>query len=79
MVNATIQIGTLLIGFAGLSFLGLGVQVPQAEWGSMINESRAYIQLAPWAVLAPGSAVILTAMLFNYLGDTAQDLLEVKS
>jgi len=78
LVNATIQIGTMLIGFAGLSFLGIGVQVPQAEWGSMINESRAYIQLAPWAVLAPGGAVVLTAILFNYLGDTARDLLEVK-
>ncbi|WP_278184246.1 ABC transporter permease [Alkaliphilus metalliredigens] len=78
LVNATIQIGTLLIGFAGLSFLGLGVQVPQAEWGSMISESRAYVQLAPWTVLAPGSAIVLTALLFNYLGDTARDLLEVK-
>lgn len=79
LVNATIQIGTMLVGFAGLSFLGLGVQVPQAEWGSMISESRAYIQLAPWAVLAPGGAVVLTTLLFNYLGDTARDLLEVKS
>jgi len=78
LVNATIQIGTILIGFAGLSFLGLGVQVPQAEWGSMISESRAYIQLAPWAVMAPGAAVVLTTLLFNYLGDTARDLLEVK-
>ncbi|QUI25315.1 ABC transporter permease [Vallitalea pronyensis] len=78
LVNATIQMGTMLIGFAGLSFLGLGVQVPQAEWGSMISESRAYIQLAPWTVMAPGTAVVLTALLFNYLGDTARDLLEVK-
>lgn len=78
LVNATIQIGTMLVGFAGLSFLGLGVQVPQAEWGSMISESRAYIQLAPWMVAAPGMAVVLTTLLFNYIGDTARDLLEVK-
>lgn len=78
-VNATIQIASMLIGFAGLSFLGLGVQTPKAEWGSMINESRAYIQLAPWAVIAPGGAVVFAAMLFNYLGDTARDLLEVKT
>ena len=77
-VNATIQISGILIGFAGLSFLGLGVQIPQAEWGSMINEARAYIQLAPWAVIAPGGSVIFTAMFFNYLGDTARDLLEVR-
>lgn len=78
LVSATIQIASMLIGFAGLSFLGLGVQAPKAEWGSMISESRAYLQLAPWAVLAPGGAVIFTAMLFNFLGDTARDLLEVK-
>lgn len=77
LVNATIQMGMVLMGFAGLSFLGLGVQSPMAEWGSMISESRAYIQLAPWAVLVPGAAIVLTAMLFNTLGDTAQDLLEV--
>ena len=78
VVNATNHIGSTMIGFAGLSFLGLGVQVPQAEWGSMINESRAYLQLAPWAVLFPGAAVIISVMIFNYLGDAARDLLDVE-
>lgn len=75
-VNATIQIANMLLGFAGLSFLGLGVQIPNAEWGSMVSESRSYFQLAPWAVLAPGGAIVFTTMFFNYLGDTARDLLE---
>ena len=76
IVNATTQIGVMMIGIAGLSFLGIGVTEPQAEWGSMINLSRAYIQLAPWAVLAPAGATIITVMIFNYLGDCVRDYLD---
>ncbi len=78
-VNAATQIGTMMIGIAGLSFLGIGVTEPQAEWGSMINASRAYMQLAPWAVLAPAAAVLLTVMIFNYLGDCVRDYLDVEA
>lgn len=73
-VNAATQIGTMMIGIAGLSFLGIGVTEPQAEWGSMINQGRAYMQLAPWAVLAPAGAMVITVMVFNLLGDTLRDL-----
>ena len=76
-VNASTQIGTMMIGIAGLSFLGIGVTEPQAEWGSMISGARAYIQLAPWAVLAPAAATILTVMIFNCLGDCLRDALDV--
>jgi peptide/nickel transport system permease protein len=78
VTNALTQIGTTMIGISGLSFLGLGVIPPQAEWGSMINESRAYIQLAPWSVLFPAGATILTIMLFNYLGDAVMELKEAE-
>ncbi|MBQ3276562.1 MAG: ABC transporter permease [Oscillospiraceae bacterium] len=78
VVNASTQIGTTMIGIAGLSFLGIGVMEPQAEWGSMINASRAYIQLAPWAVLAPACATVITVMVFNYLGDCVRDALDVE-
>ena len=78
-VNAATQIGTMMIGIAGLSFLGIGVTEPQAEWGSMISASRAYIQLAPWAVLFPAGATILTVMIFNYLGDCVRDVLDVEA
>ena len=78
VVNATTQIGVMMIGIAGLSFLGIGVTEPHAEWGSMINASRAYIQLAPWAVLAPAMATIVTVMVFNYLGDCVRDALDVE-
>ena len=78
LVTAATQIGVMMIGIAGLSFLGIGVTEPQAEWGSMINTSRAYLQLAPWAVLAPAAATILTVMIFNYLGDCLRDYLDVE-
>ncbi|MBQ8083362.1 MAG: ABC transporter permease, partial [Clostridia bacterium] len=76
-VNAATQIGTNMIGIAGLSFLGLGVVPPKAEWGSMINEARAYVQLAPWSVFVPAVAVIVTVMVFNYLGDAVRDYSDV--
>ncbi len=77
LTNALTQIGTTMIGLSGLSFLGLGIVPPTAEWGSMISESRAYIQIAPWAVLYPALATIITIIIFNYLGDVVMDYREV--
>lgn len=73
LINALTQIGTTMIGISGLSFLGLGVVAPQAEWGSMISEARAYIQIAPWAVLFPAAATVITIVVFNYLGDAVME------
>ena len=78
LVSAATQIGTTMIGIAGLSFLGIGVTPPQAEWGSMINEARAYMQQAPWVVLAPAAAVVITIVVFNCLGDAVRDLADVR-
>ena len=75
IVTAATQLGSTLTGIAGLSFLGLGAVPPQAEWGSMINESRAYITLSPWAVLSPAIAVFVTVVIFNYFGDAVRDCL----
>ncbi|WP_415717457.1 ABC transporter permease [Maridesulfovibrio sp.] len=75
---ATSQIGTVMLGFAGLSFLGLGVQLPQAEWGSMISESRGMLRTAPWTVMYPAAALVITVMVFNYLGDALRDRFDVK-
>ncbi len=74
VVNAVTQIGTSIIWIAGLSFLGIGVRAPQAEWGSMINEARGAMQLAPWAVLAPCAAIFITVTVFNCMGDTVRDI-----
>ena len=75
-VSAATNMGTTMIGIAGLSFLGIGVTEPHAEWGSMISGMRAYFQLAPWAVLAPAAATVVTVMVFNLLGDAVRDALD---
>lgn len=79
IVNAAVQIGMTMLGFAGLSYLGLGVQVPQAEWGSMINEAKGYMQQAPFAVLAPGLALFITVAVFNLFGDVLRDDIAIRS
>ena len=78
LAYAATQIGIIMLGFAGLSFLNLGVQSPQAEWGSMISEARGMIVTAYWTVLYPALALVLTVMLFNYLGDALRDKLDVR-
>ena len=79
LVTAVLDIGTMMMELAGLSFLGLGVKPPMAEWGSMINDGRSMLQLAPWMALAPGFAIFITVMVFNLLGDTLRDYLDPKS
>ena len=77
LVAASQEIGSTMVSLAGLSFLGLGAQVPAAEWGAMINEGRSMIQLAPQVVLAPAAAIFLTVTVFNLLGDTIRDAVDV--
>ena len=69
LVTAVLDIGTTMMELAGLSFLGLGVQPPAAEWGSMINEGRSLLQISPWMSLAPGAAIFVTVLIFNLLGE----------
>lgn len=78
LVTSVLDIGTMMMELAGLSFLGLGVKPPMAEWGSMINEGRNMLQVSPWMVLAPGAAIFLTVMIFNLLGDTLRDYMDPK-
>ena len=75
---SVLDIGTMMMELAGLSFLGLGVQPPMAEWGSMINDGRSMLQISPWMVLAPGLAIFITVMIFNLLGDTLRDFMDPK-
>lgn len=76
MVTAMLDIGTLMVELAGLSFLGLGAQPPIAEWGSMMSESRNLLQTAPWTIVAPGIAIFVTVMVYNLLGDTVRDRMD---
>ncbi len=78
LVTSVLDIGTMMMELAGLSFLGLGVKPPMAEWGSMINEGRSMLQVCPWMALAPGAAIFLTVMIFNLLGDTLRDYMDPK-
>lgn len=76
LVTGVLDIGTMMMELAGLSFLGLGVRPPAAEWGSMINEGRSLLQISPWMSLAPGAAIFVTVLIFNLLGDALRDYLD---
>lgn len=76
LVTATLEIGTMIMELAGLSFLGLGVMPPTAEWGSMMSNGRSMLQTSPWVILSPGFAIFISVMLFNLLGDTVRDVLD---
>ncbi|MDO5411061.1 MAG: ABC transporter permease [Lachnospiraceae bacterium] len=78
-VTAMLDIGTMMMELAGLSFLGLGAQPPTAEWGNMMSEGRSMLQTYPWIVLSPGAAIFVTVVLFNLLGDTVRDYIDPKN
>jgi len=75
VIEATIRIGFAILAGASLSFLGLGVQPPTADWGLMIREARQHIFLSPWPLLCPGAALALTIVGFNLFGDGVRDRL----
>lgn len=79
IVTAVLDIGTMIMELAGLSFLGLGATPPTAEWGSMMSNGRSMLQTCPWVVLAPGFAIFITVVLFNLLGDTVRDVLDPRN
>ena len=78
LITASLDIGTMMMEIAGLSFLGLGAMPPTAEWGSMMSNGRSMLQTAPWVILAPGCAIFIAVALFNLLGDTLRDTFEPK-
>jgi peptide/nickel transport system permease protein len=75
IILATLQIGTIVIVEASLSFLGVGVPPPTADWGSMVAEGRSFIVTAWWLCIIPGVAIALTVLTFNLLGDSLNDWL----
>ena len=79
LVTAMLDIGTMMIELAGLSFLGLGAKPPIPEWGSMMSDTRNLLATQPWVTLAPGFAIFLSVMIFNLLGDTVRDWLDPKN
>lgn len=79
LVTAMLDIGTMLMEVAGLSFLGLGAQPPTAELGSMMSNGRSMLQTYPWVVLGPGVAIFVVVVIFNLLGDTVRDHLDPRN
>ena len=70
VVNATIGAGGALLAFAGLSFLGLGVQSPAYDWGRLLQDGLTNIYLQPMGALAPGLAIVIAGLAFNLFGET---------
>ena len=79
LVEASYGVASAVIAEAGLSFLGLGVQPPQASWGSMIREGVRYLLVAPHLVLVPGIVLSLVVLAANRVGDRLRDRLDVTS
>ncbi len=78
LVVATLELARVIIMDAALSFLGLGVQPPDASWGRMLAEGRVYISTAWWIVTFPGLAILLTVLSVNLLGDWLRDYFDPK-
>ena len=78
IIEATFGIAAVVIAEAGLSFLGLGVQPPEASWGAMIRDGTRYMLVAPHMVLAPGVALFAVVLSVNLLGDRLRDKLDIR-
>lgn len=77
-VQATLGFGDGILNVAALGFLGLGARPPMAEWGTMLADSRAYVESQPWLVTAPGVCILLVILSFNLLGDHLRDRFDPK-
>lgn len=75
-VQITLALSGAILTEASMSFLGLGIQPPDPSWGSMLNESRKYMEVAPWLVIFPALFIICTILSFNILGDSLRDVLD---
>lgn len=78
IVNTTMGISGMILSAAGLSFIGMGVQPPSPEWGSLLSEARQYMFKAPYLLYFPGCAILLAALCFNLVGDGLRDALDPK-
>ena len=76
LVLFTLNIPASILTESSLSFLGLGIQPPNASWGLMINTGRQYLYNTPWLCFAPGAAIMLTMLAFNFLGNGLLDVLD---
>ncbi|MCX6047984.1 MAG: ABC transporter permease subunit [Chloroflexi bacterium] len=75
-IIATLGLGGMITAISGFSFLGLGVQPPLAEWGSMLSDARFYFPIAPWLLLAPAGLIFAAVLAANLIGNALRDLLD---
>lgn len=78
IVQSTLGVSSAILDAAALGFLGLGAQAPTPEWGTMLADSRALMERAPWVVTYPGLAILVTVLAFNLMGDGLRDALDPK-
>lgn len=76
IVQGTLAIASAILEAAALGFLGLGAQAPMPEWGKMLADSKNYMQSAPWTMIFPGMAIMLTVLGFNLMGDGLRDAMD---
>ncbi|MGE5376821.1 MAG: ABC transporter permease [Bacteroidota bacterium] len=76
LVQATVDMGTVILAMGGLAFLGLGTQPPLPDWGLMVSEGRQYILEQWWIATFPGLAIFIIVLAFNLLGDTLRDIFD---
>ncbi|MBS7658368.1 MAG: ABC transporter permease [Candidatus Bathyarchaeia archaeon] len=76
LVNATLDLGSVILTAAGLSFIGFGAGAGIAEWGRMIADGRNYLFQAPWMATFPGLAILLSSLALNLIGDGLRDVLD---
>ncbi len=78
IVQATLHLATTILAISGLSYIGLGIQAPTPEWGSMLSEARNHMREFPYLVIIPGIAIIVATISFNLVGDGLRDALDPK-
>jgi peptide/nickel transport system permease protein len=76
LVQATVDMGTVILAMGGLAFLGLGTQPPNPDWGLMVSDGRTYILNQWWIATFPGLAIFIVVLAFNLLGDTLRDIFD---
>ena len=79
LVTAMLDVGTVIMELAGLSFLGLGAKPPVPEWGSMVSDSRNLLATHPWIPFAPSLAIFVSVLILNLLGDAVRDWLDPRN
>ncbi len=76
IVWSSLSLGSAIVSLAGLSFIGVGVQPPTADWGSMVSEGNEFILREPLLAIIPGVVIVIVCLSFNIIGDSLQDALD---